>query len=45
VHASPKQDIPLDIPLGKLWLEPDELSGGVEIQHHIIHKKLIKSIC
>ncbi|SUV44337.1 phage tail protein [Bartonella doshiae] len=31
VHASPKQDIPLDIPLGKLWLEPDELSGGVEI--------------
>ncbi|WP_396583971.1 phage tail protein [Bartonella grahamii] len=31
VHASPKQDIPFDIPLGKLWLEPDELNGGVEI--------------
>ncbi|EJF74385.1 hypothetical protein MCO_01163 [Bartonella sp. DB5-6] len=27
VHASPKQDIPF----GKLWCEPDELNGGVEI--------------
>ncbi len=27
VHATPKQDIPF----GKLWLEPDELNGGVEI--------------
>ncbi|AGF76215.1 phage protein [Bartonella vinsonii] len=35
VHATPKQDVPLDIPLdipwGKLWLEPNELKGGVEI--------------
>ncbi|ENN95341.1 phage protein [Bartonella vinsonii subsp. berkhoffii str. Tweed] len=35
IHATPKQDVPLDIPLdipwGKLWLEPDELKGGVEI--------------
>ncbi|EJF85355.1 phage tail protein [Candidatus Bartonella washoeensis] len=31
VHATPKQDIPVDIPLGKLWLEPDELKDGVEI--------------
>ncbi|MCZ2158877.1 phage tail protein [Bartonella sp. 220] len=27
VHAIPKQDVPF----GKLWLEPDELKGGVEI--------------
>ncbi|WP_208434615.1 phage tail protein [Bartonella taylorii] len=27
VHGIPKQDIPF----GKLWCEPDELSGGVEI--------------
>ncbi|EJF86228.1 phage tail protein [Candidatus Bartonella washoeensis] len=27
VHATPKQDVPL----GKLWLEPDELKDGVEI--------------
>ncbi|WP_330169488.1 phage tail protein [Bartonella grahamii] len=31
VHGIPKQDIPLDIPLGKLWCDANELNGGVEI--------------